>query len=89
MSAPDQVLVDDSGVWELDLARRELRARGMPVPIGGRAFEILAVLAQASQEVVGKDALMSRVWPGAIVEENTLQVHIPRSERRSAVIARC
>jgi len=76
VSAPDQVLVDDSGVWELDLARRELRARGMPVPIGGRAFEILAVLAQATQEVVGKDALMSRVWPGAIVEENTLQVHI-------------
>jgi non-specific serine/threonine protein kinase len=60
----------------LDLSRRELRARGISVPIGGRAFEILAILAQSGEELVGKDELMQRVWPGAIVEENTLQAHI-------------
>lgn len=76
MSAPDRVLVHESGVWELDLARRELRARGVPIPIGGRAFEILAALARSVGELVGKDDLMNRVWPDAIVEENTLQVHI-------------
>jgi hypothetical protein len=52
----------------LDLSRRELRARGVSVPIGGRAFEILAILAQSAGELVLKDELMrgefriSRVW---------------------------
>jgi predicted ATPase/DNA-binding winged helix-turn-helix (wHTH) protein len=66
----------ESGEWEVDLARRELRARGIPVPIGGRAFEIIEVLVQSPGELVTKDDVMGRVWPGAIVEENTLQVHI-------------
>jgi hypothetical protein len=26
---------------EIDLGRRELRSRGIPVPLGGRAFEIV------------------------------------------------
>jgi predicted ATPase/DNA-binding winged helix-turn-helix (wHTH) protein len=68
--------VYESGEWEVDLARRELRARGVPVPIGGRAFEIIEVLVQSAGELVTKNDLSARVWPGAIVEENTLQVHI-------------
>jgi predicted ATPase/DNA-binding winged helix-turn-helix (wHTH) protein len=62
--------------WEVDLARRELRARGVPVPIGGRAFEIIEVLVQSAGELVTKNDLSARVWPGAIVEDNTLQFHI-------------
>src|ERR1700692_1800333 len=69
-------LVYESGEWEIDLARRELRARGIPVPIGGRAFEIIEVLVASAGEVVAKSELMRRVWPGAIVEDNTLQFHI-------------
>jgi predicted ATPase/DNA-binding winged helix-turn-helix (wHTH) protein len=68
--------VYEAGEWEVDLGRRELRARRIPVPLGGRAFEIIEVLVQAAGELVTKDAIMGRVWPGAIVEENTLQVHI-------------
>jgi predicted ATPase/DNA-binding winged helix-turn-helix (wHTH) protein len=64
-----------SGECEIDLARRELRVLGFPVPIGGRAFDIIEVLAQSAGELVTKDELMNRVWPGAIVMENTLQVH--------------
>src|SRR6202521_6008491 len=62
--------------WEVDLARRELRARGVPVPIGGRAFEIIEVLVQSAGELVTKNDLSARIWPGAIVEDNTLQFHI-------------
>jgi non-specific serine/threonine protein kinase len=62
--------------WEIDLARREFRLRGAPVPIGSRAFEIIEVLVQARGETVNKYDLMGRVWPGAVVEENTLQFHI-------------
>ena len=64
-----------SGECEIDLARRELRVLGSPVPIGGRAFEIIEVLAQSAGELVTKDELMNRIWPGAVVMENTLQVH--------------
>jgi non-specific serine/threonine protein kinase len=69
-------LVYEFDGWELDLARRELRARGVPVPLGGRAFAIFAVLVESAGKLVTKDELMARVWPGAIVEENTLEVHI-------------
>ena len=45
------------------------------MPIGGRAFEIIEVLVQSAGEVVTKDELMNRIWPGAVVAENTLHVH--------------
>jgi len=64
------------GGWEIDLARRELRSRGVPVQLGGRAFEIIAELAKSAGELVTKNDLMDRVWPGAIVEDNALQVHV-------------
>jgi predicted ATPase/DNA-binding winged helix-turn-helix (wHTH) protein len=64
-----------SGGCEIDLARRELRILGSPAPIGGRAFEIIEVLAQSAGELITKDELMGRIWPGAVVMENTLQVH--------------
>src|SRR5712664_714474 len=62
--------------WEVDLGRRELRSRGIPVPLGGRAFEIVTVLVQSATELVTKDHMMERVWPGAVVGEGTLHVHI-------------
>jgi DNA-binding winged helix-turn-helix (wHTH) protein len=78
---PGRCLVYESGEWELDLARRELRARGVPVPIGGRAFEIIEVLVQSAGELVTKNDLAARVWPGATVEDNTLQVQISAIRR--------
>jgi predicted ATPase/DNA-binding winged helix-turn-helix (wHTH) protein len=62
--------------WEIDLGRRELRSRGIPVPLGGRAFEIVTVLLQSASEFVTKDHLMERVWPGTTVGEGTIHVHI-------------
>ena len=64
-----------SGECEIDLARRELRVLGSPVPVGGRAFEIIEALAKSAGELVTKDDLMNRVWPGAIVMDSTLHVH--------------
>ncbi len=70
-----------SGGCEIDLARRELRMGGAPTPVGSRAFEIVVLLVQAAGELVTKDELMDRVWPGAIVLENTIQVHIASVRR--------
>ena len=69
-------LVYEFGQWQLHLGRRELLACGVPVPIGARALEVMEVLVKSTNELVTKDALMDRVWPGAMVGENTLQVHI-------------
>jgi predicted ATPase/DNA-binding winged helix-turn-helix (wHTH) protein len=66
----------NTGPWEIDFCKRELRSGGTPVPVGGRAFEIVETLVRAAGELVTKDEIMRRVWPGATVEENTLQVHI-------------
>ncbi len=60
---------------EIDLARRELRVLDSPVPMGGRAFEIIEILAQSAGELVTKGEILDRIWPGAIVSENTLHVH--------------
>ena len=70
MLVQDRRLVYESGRWEVDLARRELRARGVPVPIGGRAFEIVEVLVRSANELVTKDDLMDRIWPGAAVDRD-------------------
>ena len=56
--------------------RRELIADGEPVKLGGRAFDVLMALIEARGAIVSKHALMARVWPGRIVEENTLQSQI-------------
>jgi predicted ATPase/DNA-binding winged helix-turn-helix (wHTH) protein len=66
----------ESDAWEIDLARRELRSDGVSVPIGSRAFEIVEALIRSGGELVTKNDLMDRVWPAAVVEENTLRVHI-------------
>src|SRR5258707_14661660 len=61
--------------------RREFLAEDRPVDLGGRAFDVLMVLIEASGAVVGKDALMHRVWPDRIVEENNLQAQISALRR--------
>src|ERR1700721_2832305 len=68
-------LVHASGECEIDLARRELLVLGSFVPVGGRAFQIIEVLAGSAGKLVTKDELLDRIWPGAIVGENTLHVH--------------
>jgi TolB-like protein len=64
------------GRFRLDLARRELSRDNKPVQLGGRALDILCVLASAGGALVTKDELMARVWGGVVVEENNIQVHI-------------
>ena len=56
--------------------RREVLADGRPIELGGRAFDVLVVLIEASGAVVSKNELMSRVSPGRIVEDNNLHAQI-------------
>src|SRR5215471_2057955 len=56
--------------------RRQLLAEGRLIRLGGRAFDLLLALIEAPGAVVGKDELLSRVWPGRIVEEHRLPTEI-------------
>ena len=76
MSEASANLVYACDQWEIDLGQGELRLRGIAVPLGRRAFEIVTVLVQSATKLVTKDHMMERVWPGAIVGEGTLHVHI-------------
>jgi TolB-like protein len=66
----------DFGRFSLDLIDRLLTCSGEPVKLSSRALDILCELAAARGEVVDKDLLMERVWPGRVVEENAIQVHV-------------
>jgi DNA-binding winged helix-turn-helix (wHTH) protein len=64
------------GRWRLSPVRRRLLADGEPVALGSRAFDVLLALVEAHGNLVTKDALMRRVWPGTVTEDNSLQVQI-------------
>jgi len=69
------------GRFRLDVGRRELLSDGEPVQLHGRALDILCALAAAKGEVVGKDELLNRLWPGRIVEEGNIHVHVSALRR--------
>src|SRR5213080_2165686 len=64
------------GRFRFDLGRRELCRDNLSLRLGGRALHILEVLVAAKGDVVSKEELLARVWPGLVVEENNLQVQV-------------
>jgi predicted ATPase/DNA-binding winged helix-turn-helix (wHTH) protein len=53
-----------------------LEEGGVGVELGGRAFDLLTLLAERAGEVVSKRELIARAWPGSNVEESSLRVQI-------------
>lgn len=64
------------GTLRVSFEQREIRRNGLVVPVGARAFDVLEVLYRANGVMLSKEAIMDAVWPGSIVEENRLQVHV-------------
>lgn len=64
------------GSFVLHRQDRRLKGPDGAVELSARAFDLLCVLLDRAGEIVSKDALFDAVWPGVVVEENTLQVHI-------------
>ena len=64
------------GRCEVRPADRSLHVDGTPVPLGGRAFDLLYALAQRRNQVVSQRELIDCVWPGMAIEPNNLQVQI-------------
>jgi len=55
---------------------RRLLVNGEPVPVGARAFDLLMCLLKHRDRVVTKEELLQTVWPGVVVEESNLTVHV-------------
>ena len=64
------------GPYEARPTERALLADGVPVKLGGRAFDTLVALLERHERVVGKRELMDTVWPKLVVEENNLQAQV-------------
>lgn len=64
------------GRFRLIPARQQLLCDGVPVRIGSRALDILAVLARRSGELVAKHELIAAVWPDTFVDESNLKVNV-------------
>jgi DNA-binding winged helix-turn-helix (wHTH) protein len=64
------------GSFELDLRRRRLLRDGQVVCLGGRAFDVLQVLAERADRVVTAQELLDLVWGSAAVEPSNVQVQV-------------
>jgi len=64
------------GNYRLKRVKRLLIGPDGPVELSAPSFDILDTLLGKPDEIVGKGDLFDAAWPGRVVEENTLQVHI-------------
>jgi TolB-like protein/thioredoxin-like negative regulator of GroEL len=58
--------------FRLDPARRALERDGAPVALYPRAFDALELLVQHRHSLLTKELLLQQLWPGTVVEENSL-----------------
>lgn len=57
-------------------AQRRLERDGIAIPIGGRAFDLLVLLASRPGEVISKAELLGKLWQGRVAEESSLRFHV-------------
>jgi pimeloyl-ACP methyl ester carboxylesterase/DNA-binding winged helix-turn-helix (wHTH) protein len=62
--------------FALDVARRELSAGGVAVPVEPQVFDLLVFLIENRDRVVSKDDLIASVWAGRVVSDSTLDSRI-------------
>ncbi len=64
------------GPFRLDASECLLNLDGKPVPLAPKAFEALLMLVENAGQLVDKDDLMRRLWPGTFVEEGNVAKHV-------------
>jgi TolB-like protein/DNA-binding winged helix-turn-helix (wHTH) protein/tetratricopeptide (TPR) repeat protein len=64
------------GCFQLNPAERLLLRDQAPVHLPPKAFDALLVLVENRGRLLGKDELLTQVWPGTFVEEANLAQHI-------------
>lgn len=69
------------GPFELSPSDRRLSRDGQAIELGARAFDLLCVLAEQPGRLVTKAALLERVWPKLVVDENNLSAQVASLRR--------
>jgi len=69
------------GSFHLHPARQLLLDGDRPIAIGGRAFDLLLALVDRAGEVVTKEELVDRAWPGISVDESNLRAQVAALRR--------
>lgn len=74
MSGPESSIVYEFGDFRLDSSRRLLFAKGETEPraIPPKAFDTMLYFVEHHGELLDKDRLIAELWPGLVVEENSL-----------------
>ena len=68
--------VYEFGPFRVDTNERLLRRGGLLVPLTPKAVETLIALVEGRGQLVSKEMLMARLWPGTFVEEANLSNQI-------------
>src|ERR1700682_891392 len=61
---PSQPRVVKFGVFEVDLLAGEVRKAGLRQKLAGQPFQVLQALLEHPQEIVTREELRERIWPG-------------------------
>ncbi len=60
------------GLFRADVRHKVVSRNGRPVPLPGKAFDVLHALLKRPGQTVPKDELIKEVWPDTFVEEGNL-----------------
>lgn len=70
------MVVYEFGPFRLDAASLVLYLDGAPVSLGPKVVETLLALVEHAGEVIGKGALLDRIWPEGYVDESNLAQNV-------------
>ena len=62
--------------FRLDVVRQELEKNGQPVPLTHKAYQVLLILVQNSEQTVEKEYIYEQLWGDSFVEDANLTQHI-------------
>ncbi len=60
------------GTWRVDGPANRMAREDQSISLEPKVMDLLLVLAESPGEVVSREALMERLWPGVVVGEDTL-----------------
>ncbi len=73
------------GAFELDSAAGELRKRGMKIKLHGQPIAILAMLLESPGEVISREEIRKKLWPGGTIVEFEHSVNAAINRLRDAL----
>jgi DNA-binding winged helix-turn-helix (wHTH) protein/tetratricopeptide (TPR) repeat protein len=84
-ATPSQSRIVRFGLFEADLERRELRKSGVRFKLNDQPFQILILLLERAGEVVTREEIRERLWPGNTFVEFDNGLNVAVTKLRTAL----